>query len=137
MIFGRGNAEQTSGEVIKVNRKTVKVKTTESRGMATTWKVPFSLCRHADEPQAAAVAAPTKPTRPDSEVMRDIVGVYGELSPENLTCDGECSLSQGRRRKAACNRRLKALFTEIGRRVSEDEAYATADRDRWLALQRN
>lgn len=59
------------------------------------------------------------------EPQRPFVGVYCELSPENLTCDGECSLSQVRRRRASCNRRLKVLFQEIGRRVSEDEAYAT------------
>jgi len=125
VIFGRGNGEQTRGEVLKVNRKTVKVKTTETRGtkrgydIGTVWKVPFTLCHHAESTQPTA----TKPARPESEVMRDIVGVYGGLSPENLSCDGECSMSQIRRRRASLNRQLRELEQEIGRKVSEDEAY--------------
>lgn len=46
--FGRPNGEKTVGEIIKVNNKTVKVKTTEARGrngrspVGAVWKIPKS-----------------------------------------------------------------------------------------------
>ena len=50
VIFGRPNGEQTKGEVIKINRKSVKVKTTEvrygngrTRSVGAVWTVHPSL----------------------------------------------------------------------------------------------
>lgn len=56
--------------------------------------------------------------------MRDIHNAYSDLSPENLTCDGELTRAQAATRRAAVNRRLADLQAELGRRVSEDEAWA-------------
>jgi len=48
--FGRGNGEQTLGEIVKVNPKKLKVKQLEGRGtmkshaVGTIWTVPPSLC---------------------------------------------------------------------------------------------
>jgi len=50
--FGRPNGEQTLGKVMKVNRKSLKVKTLEDRGhgrggsVGGMWRVPPSMCRH-------------------------------------------------------------------------------------------
>ena len=50
VIFGRAYGEQTLGKVIKVNRKTLKVETLETRGRGRgkepgrVWGVPPSLC---------------------------------------------------------------------------------------------
>ncbi len=71
--------------------------------------------------QAADVKAAAK--RNDKAVEEAIKGVYSGLSPENLTCDGECSRSQVARRSAELHRALKALFVELGREVTESEAY--------------
>ncbi len=68
-------------------------------------------------------AAPEKPARPESEIMTDILSTYNGLSPENLTCDGELGASEIRKRGVALRVQLLALETELGRRVSEDEAY--------------
>jgi len=69
-------------------------------------------------------AKPTaKPKRPEAEIMRDIARVYGCLSPENLTWDGERSVAQVGRAGAALLRELRALEAELGRKVSEDEAF--------------
>jgi hypothetical protein len=68
-------------------------------------------------------ATPAKPKRPEAEVMADILGVYSGLSPENLSCDGEASASHIRRRRADLNAKLRELETEVGRKVSESEAY--------------
>jgi len=66
---------------------------------------------------------PVKGTRAEAEILDDIGCVYGNLSPENLTCDGECSNSEVNRRSRAYNKALKALFKELGREVSESEIY--------------
>ena len=52
--FGRISGEQTLGEVVKVNRKSLKVKTLEGRGRGragskgAVWRVDPSLCSHHD-----------------------------------------------------------------------------------------
>jgi hypothetical protein len=61
VIFGRQQGEKTLGTVTKVNRKTVKVRQEESRGMrkahkvGTIWTVPYpsSVIRHATPEEAA------------------------------------------------------------------------------------
>jgi len=53
VLFGRPNGEKTFGEVIKINRKKVKVKTLEFRGSRSPkgaiWGVPPSLCVRAND----------------------------------------------------------------------------------------
>jgi len=61
--------------------------------------------------------------RDEDDILDDIDRVYGNLSPENLTCDGECSRSEVQRRSTAYNRALRALFKELGREVTESECY--------------
>jgi hypothetical protein len=62
--------------------------------------------------------------RTDSEIMKDITNVYCALSPENLSCDGELSAAETRGRQRTLTKRLNVLFNEIGRHVSEEEAFA-------------
>ncbi len=63
VFFGRPNGEQTKGEIVKVNRKTFKVRTLEERGngrgsgTGTIWTVARSLCK------PAAAQFPNTPTR--------------------------------------------------------------------------
>lgn len=61
--------------------------------------------------------------RNESEILEDILTCYVELSPENLYLDGEASHNEARRRASAIQNRLKSLFRELGRKVSEQEAY--------------
>jgi len=50
IVFGRPNGEKTTGRIIKINQKSLKVETFESRGSngrapaATVWRVAPSLC---------------------------------------------------------------------------------------------
>ena len=59
VYFGRTNGEKSLGEVVKVNRKSLKVKLLEERGarrnyaVGGTWRVPPSLCTLADEDRPA------------------------------------------------------------------------------------
>lgn len=59
-------------------------------------------------------------------ITRECLSVYGGLSPENLTCDGELSRSAVRAKSARLNRALKALWKEAGREITEGEAWKSA-----------
>lgn len=131
VLFGRSQGEKTQGTIIGKGRTKLKIRQDEARGtmrdyrIGTIWTVPLNLVyKTTGTPVVAApVAAPEKPKRTEAEIMVDIRGVYCMLSPENLSCDGECSRSETTRRAAALNRRLRELEAELGRRVSESEAY--------------
>jgi hypothetical protein len=131
VYFGRANGEKTLGEVIKVNAKSVKVRQLESRGtmkahkVGTVWKVAPSFVTPAD-PNAVPAADSAPPAkRTEAEVLKDIADCYGGLSPECLSGDGEYPPHVVARRRADLNRRLLGLLNEIGRPVSESEAYAS------------
>jgi len=61
--------------------------------------------------------------RIEGDIMKDIVGVYCGLSPENLSCDGEASQSWVAKEYRRLNALLKKLCKELGRNVSESEAF--------------
>jgi hypothetical protein len=62
--------------------------------------------------------------------MKEIVQTYCGLSPENLFADGERSRAQAARYASHYKAKLKVLFQEIGRTVSETEAYNWSDAQR-------
>jgi hypothetical protein len=127
VLFGRSHGEQTMGTVLRVNAKSVQVRQDEARGtmrshaIGTKWKVAPNLVRKAEADYVAPEAP--KPRRSEQEILRDIINVYGSLSPENLTCDGEISYAEATRKARALNARLRDLQHELGRPVSEADAY--------------
>ena len=128
--FTAKDGRVVTGTVTRVNEKTVTVERCDdgSRG----WRVSPSMLR-APSTTAASTPAQTAtvaPRRADDVVMRDIVNAYSDLSPENLTCDGELRGRAVATRRAAINRRLADLQSELGRRVSEDQAWAWYMRNR-------
>lgn len=112
------------GFVRRVNAKTISVQPVGASG-SRYWRVSPGLVRKANGPVPAPAPAPKRPEakRPEMSILRDIDGIYCELSPESLTCDGELSGTQVLRRSRALNARLRALFTELGREVSEMEVF--------------
>lgn len=83
-----------------------------------------ALKRNQAQREVAAQFPATK--RADAAILNDINRVYSALSPENLTCDGEL---RGRAVQAKAFRlrgELKNLFRELGRTVSEDEAWESS-----------
>jgi hypothetical protein len=68
--------------------------------------------------------------RDDATLVRECSSVYGGLSPENLTCDGELSRTQVRARAARLKRALKALFKEAGREITESETWRAYESQR-------
>jgi hypothetical protein len=55
------------------------------------------------------------PKRTEDQILRDLQGLENDLSPENLTCDGELSPSEVRSKHAALKRKRAALVKELGR----------------------
>ena len=67
----------------------------------------------------------------EDELMDALDVLCGELEPENLSCDGECSMTQIRARQRAIRGEWKEIEKKLGRKVSHDEAC-----DHWLAKYR-
>ena len=61
--------------------------------------------------------------RSEKEILNDFAGLACRLSPENLCCDGEISRAEVNRRLRQIQKEWKALEKELGRTVSEDQAY--------------
>lgn len=120
--FTGKDGRSVTGTVTRVNEKTVTLERCDdgSRG----YRVPPAMLRAATAETATTTAPAVAPRRAEDAVMRDIHNAYSDLSPENLTCDGELTRAQAATRRAAVNRRLADLQAELGRRVSEDEAWA-------------
>jgi len=144
VFFGRGNGEQTRGVIEKLNRVKAKVRTLESRGSrsqsGTVWGVPYSLMRPVTPGQVPLDASPhpfVKASNPADDpisysffqdgveqlLLEAINAVYNGLSPENLTCDGEATMTQINQKRIKLNRQLRGLFTAFGREVSEKVAF--------------
>jgi len=139
--FGRDNGQKTKAEVVKMNPKMAKVKTLECRGRhdgGVVWNVSYALMNEVkvwnldDGPvptftytNPADEDMPYNPFMPycDSCIMEAIVDVYGRLSPENLTADGERPIHQVHALRGSLNNKLNHLFRALGRPVSESVAY--------------
>lgn len=141
VVFGRANGEKTTGRVVKMNRMKAKVQTDEARGSrspaGTIWGVPYSMLREiggtADIPAATLgkVLMPVQvkdiPYNPfdvtGNSILTAIDSVYSQLSPENLTCDGELPQYMVVAKAAKLRKQLAALQTAYGSPVSETEVY--------------
>jgi hypothetical protein len=70
-----------------------------------------------------------KAPRTEAEIMNQLTDVFGALSPENLTCDGELPIREVNARRARLNRELQDLERELGRKVSEEQVWAWAEKN--------
>jgi hypothetical protein len=59
-----------------------------------------------------------------AEQQEKFLDLSCKLSPENLTCDGERSPAEVKRRHAAIIALWRKLEAEVGRKVTEDEIWA-------------
>ena len=132
VIFGRTNGEKTLGKIEKLNHLKAKVKTLEDRGRdhlaGEVWSVP-SMITPADKdgnPQPQPVKKlEFNQFQPEEDryILKAIAAIYGAMSPENLSCDGEASTAHVRHYAALYRKKLNALFTAFGRSISESEIY--------------
>ena len=59
--------------------------------------------------------------RSDERIIKDIIGVDCDLSPENIWMDGEASAAYVKKESARLNKKRKELVSELGREPSHDE----------------
>ena len=132
------------GDILPIKSRQYRVKEIKPSGVVMVdrlpdgkgFKVPAHLARQLSDKflVAVKVSAPevkvaehpetTRSLRPESSILNDIRRVYSNLSPENLSCDGELGQTEVRNKYAALTRELKQLERELGRKVSEEQAFA-------------
>lgn len=132
-FFARGS--MVFGTVKSVNQKTCSV---EPMSGGPHWRVSPGLLTKLDKLPARSPTVARKPLidlppvpslaemqnkRSEDVLMKEILNVYLRLSPENLAADGE----RPRNEVIRLERKLRGdhvrLFAELGRVVSEEEAY--------------
>ena len=135
VFFGRGRGEKTLAEIEKCNDKTAKVRTLEQRGngrgseMGSVWNVAYGLLTPADTSAAVARIAP-QPLEyspfdsVENLILQAIMIIHNQLSPENLSCDGEASMAHINATRRECARQLKGLQLALGREVTEEQTWA-------------
>ena len=105
VYFGRKNGEKTLGEIIKVNRKTYKIRQLESRGMyrnhavGTRWTVAKSLVWSAEENRPEHVTRKPRSEFPKRACLVDVMTgkkTYGALCYSEDEYDAECEMIYGR-----------------------------------------
>jgi hypothetical protein len=65
----------------------------------------------------------TATQRADSHILWDLSGVECDLSPENLTCDGELSRAQVNKRYRQLMTKKSDLIAELGRTPTDNEVF--------------
>jgi hypothetical protein len=142
-ITAETRGQVITGKVVKVNRTTCLI--TVSGGntrfsVGSMVKVPFSIITvpfkcgdHGMEVTSGDVvggpAAPApKAFEPNffwvTENAFELLildGLYSQLSPENLSCDGECSRSEINRKRNVIERKMRAIETIIGVQLDESQ----------------
>lgn len=61
--------------------------------------------------------------RTDAEIISDLQDIECQLSPENLSCDGERSRADTKRAERALLAKKAALIKELGREPTDQEIY--------------
>ena len=59
----------------------------------------------------------------NDSLYQKFLNLCGQLSPENLSCDGECSAAYVRARLAQIRKQWRSLEAQVGRKVTEDEIW--------------
>lgn len=57
------------------------------------------------------------------EIIKRFESLLGQLSPENISCDGELNSQQIKFRKQVIAKEWKYLEGQLGREVSEDDVW--------------
>jgi len=136
VIMGRPNGMKARCRIKRVNDKTCTVILLEKYGngrgssIGSEWRIPYSSLYLADGTSSKPVVPVSTPlvynmfTQADDALIIQAIGqIHNNLSPENLSCDGELPITEVRRRYRAYNKKLDLLQKALGRTVSEMEFY--------------
>jgi len=134
VVFGRKDGDQTTGTVVKMNRVAAKVKVNKPRGntsIGTVWGVPYDMMlEFVGDPIKTDMPANTESliiyspfSDVENNILKAILGVYSELSPENLSCDGELPQHLIIGKSVKLKTRLRHLQLAYGMEVTESQIY--------------
>lgn len=139
VLFGRPNGEKSTGKIVKINPAKARIELTCERGqgrgseVGSVWTVPYSLIYPVDG-QGQDTTAPIVKREPlkfnpfmagvDQHIVQAMSCVYNDLSPENLTCDGELPRARVQQKSAELHRKLRYLQQAFGQEVTEDDIWA-------------
>lgn len=119
-----GRTELVPNETLRLAH--IVVQTGPVRYAVTSSPVTPAKAVRVDLPDFGVDLSPVKAVgtaRTEHNIMLDINNVYGDLSPENLTCDGELPHNRVMAKKRQLEIKLNGLFKELGREVSEEESW--------------
>ena len=131
VYFGRSHGEKTLGEIVKCNEKKAKVKILEERGggrgseVGAVWNVPYSMMEPANTQDITQVYTLPKldynmfGSQVENLILEAIYAAHCDLTPENLSHDGELSATRINEKRATLLRQLKGLQAALGREVTE------------------
>jgi hypothetical protein len=80
-----------------------------------SFKFPAETIKRSGQPRFSEGLTP--------EIKEGFARLVGELSPENLSCDGECSDAEVRKRRSNIMRQWAELERRSGRTVTDDQAW--------------
>lgn len=121
VYFGRDNGEKTLGEIVKINRQTVKVRQLEergSRGAGVVWNVSKTLITSAETGEKIAPRRTDFLMSAEETILNEIRRIYN-----GLRCDGEATREEAMRTKRRLEAELLVCFNKIGRVVREEEVF--------------
>lgn len=146
VTFSDTKGSTLEGFVHKLNPKKAHVKITRGNHRFAVGQiicVPYRLLgfgdygRGAVAPHVPVQAAPPVHFEPTEWWVRDnalelmiLDGLFGELSPENLCCDGEASHSHIMQKRRDIERRMQAVFVLLGTQIDESTHYEIMDKFR-------
>jgi len=146
VTFADTKGTTLEGTIHKLNPKKAHVKITKGNHRFTVGMVicvPYGLLGAGDygqgtvAPRVPVQAAPPVPFEPTEWWVRDnahelmiLDGLFGELSPENLCCDGEASHSYIMQKRRDIERRMQAVFVLLGTQIDETTHYDIMDKYR-------
>lgn len=122
-IVYAGKSMEIIGLLPKCSRFPILCKTETGKRIKVTADGVLAALGVPRKPIGEVVFPRSFPKRDEKAIMEDIRHVHLELSPENLTCDGELPRAQVAVKATRLNAKLAALERELGRKPSEAEVW--------------
>lgn len=121
------NKQSIKAKVVKVNPKTATVEILEpynNHPVGTPYRASYNILSKLDA--NGKIVEEKMEYNPFDELnsfYECILECYSNLSPENLSCDGELPIGKIRSRRAILEHRLRHLCEAIQKEISEEQIY--------------
>ena len=117
--FGRPNGKTRNGVIVKLNPKNAQVK---EKGTPGLWVVPYASIKHIETPDQQEITY-NPFNKVENLLLEAVCEIYFQLSPENLTRDGEIPYNKVAPIRKRLEHQLQHLQQALQRTVTEHQAY--------------